>query len=936
MRATVFTAFGSIFFLARLAAAQPPVYAEAGPVDRAHLLIEGAKTFTPEQISQALWNDLDVVQAGIMPWAGGMPWAYGEQRRRLVEKTIAGYRDAGFPQVQVLLEDNDNRAVLRIEEGPRFMAGDVRVEGAKTIDSSRLIEGLKPLPPESTGSGMRWPTGEPAWFDTTSETQLAERIAALLAEQGYYQPRFFLRIECDTTDNTAALVIDFDGEGRLSTAADLVIEGNQKNSRDDILKYLDIRDDASLTGELRGQMTSRLIASGRFVRYDWTLGELSQRVDGWQPKLKVEEYADAPGLSEPLSREEAALLKFSQWVAAFETSDEEILLSIHGAGEWADVIVAPRDGFVALYGVCGEDQRPLPFRAAAIMSEKQFGLYSVAQRRKIVAVPPPAHMVADGSAVVVDGAPKWDGRSALMFGVGLNSKARKGSRRHLRLHLTQTASGALSVIRKHQASCSWEGDILTAAWNGRTLRIDATSGRLIEHVVIDRPGDEHKPKATAADASTVRMATVPGEYARRLAEIDAATADFENPADTTRPLSCVAEFVCQELHAQGRLDGFPACQRAVPVLTKLSTRGLFKALDDLLLMAKGPAKQPFYIPLAPGTISRFHDWRSAPKWLATYFGARSGDALFGHTGWLADVWRGEMLFLARGELLAPGSFGDRPLEGDFGQATPRCGPLWALAVAELLHLQSLDSPAAHYAQQGLSKLSARDFRRDCRELLSGKGLASQYFLEIAEILRGLEPGEMKTLTDALVELDVLGADAAQRCVGFATLLRAADEKSIGKALAQALDHAWKLGLSSWVDERLQQLSNLPDPFPPVFAGPGDNPSSVGAYGPPAYAMPAAAVPQLNGQPRYEPAPKTAGGYAAGPMYNYVPQSRPLLPPDAVATEANDMPAQIARLEALVRSLAYRVAELESRVPPSSDEPEDDESHLPPANCASAY
>lgn len=917
MRATVLAAFAATVLLARFTAAQEAVWSDQPPVDLGHLVIEGAETFTAEQISRALSSDLDVAVAKILPVAGG-------QQRSIVEKAIAGYQHAGFPRVEVSFAAGAN--VLTIDEGPRFMAGVVRVEGAMAIDAARLIDALKPPATDESASGPYWPSGQPAWFDQATAAHLAEGIAMRLAEQGYYRPTFFLRTECDETHNTADLVVELTDEGQPSTVADLIFVGNQKNSREEIMAFLGMGSESILTGELRKEIASRLDASGRFVRCEWTLDELAQRTDGWQPKLSVEEYLIAPSLGETLAREEAALIQFSQWVASFDSSDDEITISFHGAGEWTDVVIAPREGFLALNGVCGDLHQASPFRAAVVMSEKQVGLYSLSQRRKIVAVPPPAHMTAQGLLTVVGGAPRWDGRSAFMVGAGMHSKARNGTRRHLKLQLAQTASAALSVVRKHQASCSWEGAVLTARWNERTLRVDATDGRLVEHIVVDQPKEDVGAEQATDGASVVRTWTARGEYARRLAQIEAATLDFENRADAKRPLSCVAELVCDELKAQSRLAQLPACQRALPVAAKLSAHGLLKPLDDLLLAIKEPAGDRFWIPAPPGTITRFHDVPSALKWLATYLGLWSGDSLFGDKSWLADVWRGETILLARGQLATPGSFGDHAPDV---LSSPRGGPLWALAVAQMLHWQSLDTAATGYAQQGLRMLSARDFRRDYRELLSGNTLASHYLLGMVETLRALDSDEIKMLTDALVELGVLSDQNAQHCGAFLNLLHAADQLPTGQAIAHALDRCWKFGLSGWVDERLQHLADLPYSEAPDFAAPGQPASAAtaantrygAATGPGsagAAANPYGIVTYNSGEndPRvYSPARPTPLRYRTGVVDD---SADALSAADDGAAGGGDVREQVERLQAWVRSLADRLAELESRLPPEDD------------------
>lgn len=966
MRATVFAAFGAMFLLARAVAAQPPVYVEAGPVDRHQLLIEGAKTFTPEQISQALWNDLDVV------YAGKVPSSPGEQQRLLIEKTMAGYQDAGFPRARVSLDIDGNHTVLNIEEGPRYMAGAVRVEGTKAIDVARLIEGLKPVPPEATGTGLRWPTGEPAWFDKPSETWLAERVAMLLAEQAYYRPHFFLSVVENAEQNTADLLIRLTDEGPRSTVSDTMIAGNAKNSREQILEYVAQGFDSPLTEELRSQILKKLAGSGRFVRCEWALNELSQRVDGWHPQLWVEEYADAPSLAEPLSREETALLKYSEWIAGFEANDDEALLSYTDGGTWGTVIIAPKRGFMAMEGESSPDQKPARFQTALVVSEAQIGVYSMSQRRSIVAVPPPAHCKTTVELVPVGGAPDWDARGRLTFGSGVQFHAKRPTRRHVELSLKQSADAALSLLRRHRAECAWDGDILTIRLPDRTLRIEAATGRLVEHVSAlseDHADGARDFEADGADA--VRLSFARGEYDRRLKQIEVATAGFVNRADDHRPLSCLAEFIADETIARRLGAEAPACQKALPVFRKLLANGIFKPLDNMVLASIRPAN-PFCIPVAGSRAAKFrqfYDFPTAARALAPQWGLSLGEFLFGHDSWPAELWQRGVFMLAG----KPPAFPD-PLSGD--PAATSGGPVRALLEAAMSRGLGDESSSSLYAQQGLGRLSARGFRRDYRGLLSGVGFARQSLLEIVEALRSLDEGEVKLLGEALVEMEFVGPEMASRLVEILAMLRTHHDATVPAAIVRVLDHSWKHGLSALVDERLQEhapimpmlftvdqpdagTDGLPDEeaVPPIYPGPAPAYAQAG-YGPPVgyWTQPAAGNTTVYPAPAgYYPTPDepvwtpargeygavrsaSSGGYgtaaygamAIGPAISGAPSVVPIssaTPVAAYATSGGDHPAadsastEIARLQALVRSLAYRVAELESRVPSVSDEAE---------------
>ncbi|MBI2496916.1 MAG: hypothetical protein HYV75_02960, partial [Opitutae bacterium] len=63
---------------------------------------------------------------------------------------VNGYRNHGFPQVGISTEVDRNKGRVRvnIDEGPRFVQGDVRVEGAGEVPTEEIVRSLtEPAPP---------------------------------------------------------------------------------------------------------------------------------------------------------------------------------------------------------------------------------------------------------------------------------------------------------------------------------------------------------------------------------------------------------------------------------------------------------------------------------------------------------------------------------------------------------------------------------------------------------------------------------------------------------------------------------------------------------------------------------------------------------------------------------------------------------------------
>ena len=102
-----------------------------------NLCVEGTHAFTGKQVVAALLWDFDVLVAA-HPAA-----PLGVYLGVLRCKTTAGYRNAGFPNVAVSahLEIASRRVILRVVEGPRYLAGEVRVRGQRTVPLRELIRG---------------------------------------------------------------------------------------------------------------------------------------------------------------------------------------------------------------------------------------------------------------------------------------------------------------------------------------------------------------------------------------------------------------------------------------------------------------------------------------------------------------------------------------------------------------------------------------------------------------------------------------------------------------------------------------------------------------------------------------------------------------------------------------------------------------------------
>ena len=135
----------SSFFSHTLAAGEPAyglaptVVGQRGNLDQ--LRFEGNKTFSAAAIQGELLWDFDVMLAAhpAAPWTDFLAI--------LERKIVAGYRNSGFPDVRVDIRpegrpDASGKLLVHVEEGPRDLAGEVKITGARSLSARHLTERL--------------------------------------------------------------------------------------------------------------------------------------------------------------------------------------------------------------------------------------------------------------------------------------------------------------------------------------------------------------------------------------------------------------------------------------------------------------------------------------------------------------------------------------------------------------------------------------------------------------------------------------------------------------------------------------------------------------------------------------------------------------------------------------------------------------------------
>ena len=754
--------------------------------------VVGVASAPAKQVVAALLHDLDVAYASF-PDA-----PLGEFEQLLAEKTVAGLKNSGFPYARSSIVDRGDHLELLVQEGPRWAAGDIQTFGAKLVDVGKLQEGLAPaelVPLKSaTMRNSAWTIGKPARLGEPSRRRLSLRVAELLADQGFPQAKFAVNIVGNPERHTATLQIIIDQERTPLRLGDVPFTGNKLHSREQIVAYLQMPDETILSTEVRREIEKRLMNSGRFTKCKF---ERPSRET--PPQFAVDEFLEAPRLDQPLTLEESALLKLANWIEGFGRQDEELIAFTEFGDQWLELTMSPHRGFLALLGTQPRDSGR--FDLAVYLSEQQAGIYSMKSGRKLEAETSATALTSYAYFTLLQGAPKWQRAGLFNLGVAFTSAAKKGRQPHAQIKPTLSAAAALSVICKHRARCQWDGPILIAQWEDRTLRVDRRDGRLVD-LQIAKKRSWLPWRKSSGKKTELNMATVDGHFGNCLAQIEESTAGFPNMADGRRPASCLIEFLCQEPIFQ--LLQIEKEAQVVAAIDRLSQRGMFRALDDLALDASGDQEDEFLVPPDSPPVDKHWDlsmgFGAGAKAITTDKAIPWSDALFarGSRPWLA--WR-EAAFIMSGRTAH--------LQERLARLFPASddGPLTDLALAEALTSAGLTEEARAWAHRGLKNLTVEAFRRDYADFLIPASPASSYLADMADALRGLDRTQAEALCKYLSQRRWLSESDSSDALLFLDELRADPDRPTAAALSAAIEGFWQSTLQRKVAERLEAISS---------------------------------------------------------------------------------------------------------------------------------
>jgi hypothetical protein len=794
---------------------------------------KGNKTFSAEELRAGLSATPDFLELS-------HPYAPRDEYLAAIERKLQlGYQHTGFPeaQIKVRYHTNASRVAVTIVEGRRYVCGGVKVAGAKNMNASAIIERLsvtnKPstdaekgfqfldqFPPAKTEKDTAepdclWLAGEPAHFSEIGLRRMTEDVTQTLRQHGFFFPKVHLKVQPDPSAGRADLQVEISEEGPRGVLNPIEVTGNHKNTREGILRYLDLKPGAELTSERLDAIQNRLWHSARFLTNALTLG--APDADGHIPlRIHLAEFDAAPRLDEDFSPRQTAMLKLREWLSKWGEREEDLVVSVSGFPFFPsgfDVVLSPRGGLAVVERAALTN----PPAGGIVVAENRAAYYAPARGRKLAADPFNGQF---RTFIILEGKEPEEGETGfhLMAGGGFNSLT-NGSPNAARYccQLTMAPVCCLHLAEATNGACWMDGSLLIRSNSDFVFKLDAKSGRPIE--LLAKVGQ---------DEGVVRARFEAGTLKGLAARLQRETASFPNSYDTNGALGSITAFALSEALASTliesqlrKLVSSETLARLPALIQKLKLGEILSPLNALFKGASegasgaGQSSQSGGGFLVPEALESPEAAASSSMGMIGSWMIQHSREIFPARSWPCVVVREAGFALRRS-----GGHLDESLKGVFD--SPETGPVGFWVMAQVL--SGLGNPEARwFAARGLGRLSAYDFRRDCQVLLDERSLCGQCLNKLAMNLRDLDerdleglaalqsPANAKFLREAASRLRQAKAagEEGKAGAGAGGGSETAGPPGVLKAIGPALDEWWDKELRVQFAKTFREIANRP-------------------------------------------------------------------------------------------------------------------------------
>lgn len=777
--------------------------------DMDQLVFFGVEAFDVAEVRGALEGDFELLLAA-HPRNDLLPYL-----AKLQETVRNGYWRSGFPEavVNVTRDAAGHRFQVRVQEGPRYRCGDVRVVGARQ-DLAEQIE--RALTEDRESSNCFWKRGRPARFDGLTALEVRREVESLFAGGGFFSPEIDIRIERDADAKYAALTVLISDEGPQSVIGKIHVRGSKREWRPDVLKYVDLQSGMPFDNGTTARLKDRLSNSGRYLEVDVFKVKASAR-HGTNPPVRdlliqLHDYKDAAPLAKDLPPAEQALLKLRDWITRWGKGETGEDIVVEGTLEKTEI---PRELRTWINGhqPAGPAPQNLDLHLRSVISPKHGqtimvraapvkgqpfvdAVYAAFPDRLVVAdLQRRAKLVLPKSTegrlifnVTGQAAKPRDDEHPFRLSFGMGYKTSKSNPVPFEVQTDFAAVFVTSLAHFPKVRTTVAGGLVRIRDEDYVMEIDPATGRLVEF------------RWEGAKGGWVTVRAERNVLSAELQRIDAALVGCREAYDPKSPWKSLAEFLVDEWVAVAGQAGSPEGLETLRAVQKTFRRWSPPALMELLEPwdRLGPESDdsfriPWHFPVHTGNDESPTGTRSSQNYagrlvLPIY------RQFVPRTGWMWPVGRDAALYyVSRTETPAAG-LQDAAASGE-------TGPLGKLLIsaAELY----LGLPAAAAAKAGRAPLGVEAFRVDYEPLLARDSWLGDWLLSLAEALRGLDDAELAALSRFLPEGESREAGAKAL-----RMLKARPREPIEIVLANALDRLWDDVLRDRVAEATAMVSMI--------------------------------------------------------------------------------------------------------------------------------
>ena len=770
-----------------------PRVGELGELGR--LSFVGARSFSVEALRLGLagTTDFGEVSHPLAPRA--------DYLKALERKLSVGYQHLGFPEVRVEAQPDLATGLVRVrvEEGPRFRCGAIKVSGVQGALARAIVRRLRAPPASSTDPTQSfsfadrapdtavvdetapkkpsdteapWVKDQPAPLSDYDRQRLKWEVTDVLADWGWFFPEVEVAIAREAATRRARLGVQVRTLGPRRLVNQIECVGNKKDSREALLRYLELRPGMELTRAGATRLADRLWQAARFRDFHITVSaaDAAPKVD---VRVALAEYPPAPPLAQEFSPLERALLQARAWLAGLHRRREDIVIEVLGYPTTAtgvELLLSPR-GEVALVETAPRGAASRPGPGGLVVKAGRVELFAPARGRKLVLACPGAQFQAfinaTGSAAAND-----ERQFDLQIGAGFGADDEAG---RIPTSLAVSLPPVLFVDLAHATGAVARLDCGRLVYSNAdlVLRTETRTGRILEF----------SETFTTGLTAGVRVEFERGRCRRETKLAERAGARLTDAFRPEAPLSSSLAFLTEAALRSDLLP--PLLGTNVAAATWAHLPGLLDALrlpEALrpLEQVRGAYPNPprgeeeFVVPEPPADQN---DYLAAVVSLLLPL----ADKLLPDGSWAWTLVH-ESALVARGRT----AYTAPTLEGFYRSAAT--GPLGYWAAAGLLAWAHEPALAGLFRTRGLQRLAAADFRRDCTMLLDRQSVLGQCLWNLALGLRDLPEADRQGLATSLPPF------VAQFLQDAGRALRQAPGPPDRETLTPALDALWDHGL----------------------------------------------------------------------------------------------------------------------------------------------